>query len=691
MNFQTEYSWWFLPICLLVGATYAVLLYTKKDIAWNKTTNWILTSIRFVLVSIICVFLLGILWRQVQNQTEKPSIVLAIDNSQSVAMTTSDEKLQDLLKKMQILKEKLEKKDFEVQIQTIGQKNTENLAAIRFDANTTNLNFLLKNIENSYENRHLHSIVLVSDGIYNQDISPLYSGITIPIHTLAVGDTIPKADISLRTVFHNKIAYLGNKFPILAEIQQVGFAGKEVSVSLRQGDKIVDSKKLVLGKDYFPQEVSFLVEANQKGQQHFSVQVEALDKEFTKKNNTKEVYLEVLDNKEKILLLALSPHPDLKALKSAIEQNQNYEVVVHIPELSQTPYQNNQKYDLAILHQIPAFSAVGNDILKELKAKNTPLWFFVGSNTNLTTLNSQLTGIKIMAANQDDKITPSFNPTFDKFVFENEKRQFFQNYTPVTVPFGNYSLASNAEVLLYQQVGKIQTARPLLAFHEENGKKTAVFFGDGIWQWRLQEYALNENQVIFDEFIQKTVQLLASKDDKRRFRVNTSNAEFLESESVLFETQVYNTIYEKIYGQKIDLVLTDEKGKSINFSYTNTAENFKYKINGLLQGIYKYKATTQLDSKTETSTGEFTVKAVQLESLNTTADFGLLRELSKQSGGDFAKTIEELSEKLLQKEAQGIIRSQEITDELIHFKYLFFGLLLLASVEWFLRKFKGGY
>ena len=52
--------------------------------------------------------------------------------------------------------------------------------------------------------------------------------------------------------------------------------------------------------------------------------IDFLSGEFSNRNNRQDVYVEVIDGKEKILLLALAPHPDVKALKSIIEKNENY-------------------------------------------------------------------------------------------------------------------------------------------------------------------------------------------------------------------------------------------------------------------------------------------------------------------------------------------------------------------------------
>jgi hypothetical protein len=52
------------------------------------------------------------------------------------------------------------------------------------------------------------------------------------------------------------------------------------------------------------------------------VQLVGQPEEFTAQNNSRDAYIEVIDGKEKILLLAAAPHPDIKAIKSALEKNE---------------------------------------------------------------------------------------------------------------------------------------------------------------------------------------------------------------------------------------------------------------------------------------------------------------------------------------------------------------------------------
>ncbi|WP_020530179.1 hypothetical protein [Flexithrix dorotheae] len=696
-NILTEYSSWYIIICLIVGLGYAFLLYQKKS-PWSKRVNWFLFGVRFFFVALICILLLGPYTKQVINYYEKPAFVFAMDNSQSIPLVSDSTIIEESFNKLNNLASKLREKEYEVEILTLN--NTEEIAQfgeIEFNSRNTDLSRLLKNIQTQYENKNLAEVILFSDGIYNQGISPEFSPYNMNISTIGIGDTMPQIDVNLKTVYSNKIAYLGNKFPLIAEVLNTGFGGKKAVVILQQKGKELERKVIEFSSDNGIQNVDFLVEAKEEGMQHYVVRVIPLEGEFTNENNVKNVYIDVLDSKEKILLLAAAPHPDIKAIRSIVEKNKNYDFQIYIPGL--TPNTDNsfkidEKYDLVIFHQVPNLRRVGNNLLQEFKKRRVATWFIVGNQTDINFFNSNNQVVSIITSGrQTDKVTPDYNNGFNKFTFDNEKKAVLAKSPPVTVPFGNFELSGTSEVILYQKVGSIVTNKPMLVVKEQEGLKSAVLLGEGIWQWKLQEFANNNNNEAFDDMVSKLIQYLSTKEDKRKFRVYPSSDEFFDSETVFFETEVYNNIYEKIYGQKVDLQITNEEGETMNYNYVNNNTSFRYAVNNLSQGIYKYRASTVLEGKTEVSSGEFTVKKMEIEAINTTANFNLLKNLASQTNGDFynAQEIDQLEARLLEKEIPDIIHTQEEFKEILNVKWLIVLLLALATLEWVLRKVKGAY
>jgi hypothetical protein len=563
----TGYSPFLIPLCLIGGVGYAYFLYSAKH-PWSKQWNYAMAAIRFVLVSILLFLLLGPFIKYVKSFVEKPVIVIAIDNSTSITEGKLAEKKAALLGEIESFKNDVQKSfDVDVDVRTLEAANVKP-NEIAFDQASTNLSGLLEEIKSVYENRPLSQIVLVSDGIVNQGNSPLYGAFSFPIHTVGTGDTTEKSDLVLKSVYSNKVAFIGNKFPIVAEIEQKGFKGKEIMVQLLQKGNLIDKKTIQTENSTSISKVEFTVSASSKGLQGYTVQIVSQKGESSDKNNSASTYIDVIDTKTNILLVAPSPHPDIQVLARVIAQNENFEFSYFIPGL--TEFKDNQ-YGLVIFHQVPTRVGVSNEVMNRLLSRSVSAWFIAGQETDWKVLNS-INGVLNLVGNngQWDAVIPALSPDFTSFSLESANKDYISKYPPIDVPFGDVKLLPASKVLLLQKVGSMVTEKPLLAVSENEGRKLAVLLGSGIWQWSLQEYGQFKNQDTFDELMLKLVQYLSTTVDKSKLRVYPTTNEFLDSEKPTFRTEVYNSLYEKVYGQKIDLEIKSESGKKSVYTFYNS-------------------------------------------------------------------------------------------------------------------------
>ena len=688
--FQTPY--WFIIFCLLAGGAYAFLLY-QPEASWSKKLNYALAALRGIVVAFICFLLLSPLVRRTESIVDKAKIVFAIDNSESVKKVG-----QPVLNQITQAAQELNSAGYEVSVQTFD-RTTENITidSIRFDQRKTDLSGLLQTVKGNFEGRNLTDVILLSDGIVNQGAAPTFNQFPFKINTIAVGDTVPVLDIRIKDVVNNRVAYLGNDFPIRADISANGLAGKTTTISLKQGGRIIATQKVQIERASYFKSFDFTASSKQKGIQHYTIELGTVQGEASDRNNKRDVYIDIIDGRQKILLLALTPHPDVKALRSLIESNDNYELDVNILTASPNPNADvigSKPYDLVILHQIPNILGLGNPMVRKIIDSKRPVFYILGNQSAVPLLNTLNRSLTInVNQNQFDKVAARYNPLFQQINFNEESLKLLERLPPLSVPFGEYTVSPGTETILFQKVGTLNTSKPLLVLNTATEQKTAVLAGEGIWQWRQEEFALTGKHELVDNLFQKIIQILSVRDDKRKFRIYPVRPEFEEGEEVVFQTEIYNDIYEPVYGQEVKLDITDENGKTKAYTYTHTAENPRFNISGLLEGVYRFQATTLIKGVQEKINGQFVVRKVDLELANTTADFGMLRELAQKTGGAFVQpaTLGQLIEKLKTNRAPDQLDSSEEMVELIHLKWLFFLILILLGVEWGLRKYHGGY
>lgn len=678
-------------LCILAGAGYAMLLYRAKH-PWPVAVNRVLFGLRAVLAFILAFLLLGPIIRQINNITEKPLFVILRDNSASVPEAVDSVTLDRVEGELEQLRESLEEKGYDVAVSDLsGEETTEPV----FNEPTTDLHGALQTVSNRYEGKKFGGVLLVSDGIYNAGMSPLFSSYNFPVNTLGVGDTTQRTDIAIRNVAFNKLAYQGNKFPVRVEVILKGMDNQRLNVALTHKGRVIDQQtKNTEGESFVAYD--FQVLADEQGIQKYDVQVEVKPGESNERNNKATIFVEVVEGKKKILVVAPSPHPDIKALRTVVEQNSNYELLLQIPGITEQPAADiaPSEIDLVIFHQAPDRQGKTRKLYNDYMTNKNAAFFILGSQSDLALISREDLPLKVDGVPRDyDDVTPVVNTSFSNFSVSAEANSVVTEYPPVSVPFGKFQFPLSARPLLFQQVGSIPTDKPLLAVEERQGRKIAIMMGEGLWRWRLDEFEQKGSAAGFDEIFGKLIQYLSTSDERRRFRSYPIKQEFSDVEQVVFESQVYNDIFEPVYGNTIDIELTSDQGKVTRYTYVTSPGNIRYQIGGLGEGVYRYRSQTEINGRKEEVRGQFVVVAKVIELQNLTADFDLLRKLAANTGGRFYEggSIGRMNAELSQKEATGVIRSEEIYDALINLKFLFWTLLLMVSVEWFFRKYFGGY
>lgn len=694
MSLVTEYPLWFVIFCMALGAVYAGVLYfrNRKLDEMPRTLLPVLAFFRFAAVSLLAFFLLNPLLESLTREVEKPIVVIAQDRSQSlVGGADSAFYTGALAEQLQQLETTLGS-EYEVATFNVGESVVPGYD-FSYSGRQTDLSQVFEEIATRYSNRNLGAVVLASDGIYNKGISPLYASAKLeaPLFTVALGDTTVKKDLVLNRVAHNRLAYLGNEFPLEIVVEARQLKGARAKLEVRKGGALLFTKEVDITSPSFVTTVPVLLEATETGIQAYDVELLPLDNESTAANNRQRIYVDVLDARQKILLLAHAPHPDVAAIRQAIESNDNYEITV---ALAQKYTGTFDAWNLVVLHQVPANGNSYGTLLGNIKKAQVPMLHVLGNATNIGQFNNSGAGLRITEnRNNQNEAIPGFNNDFTLFGISDRAINFLKRLPPAAVPFGNYRKGTNAEVLLTQRIGMVQTELPLVMFTSDGDAKTGIIAGEGLWRWRLADFAEHGSHAIFNELIGKTIQYLSVKDDKSRFRVSAASS-FLENESIVFDAEVYNQSYELITEPEVSLEITNEEGATYNFAFNRTARQYYLNAGVLPPGSYRYTGKTTVGDKVLTASGAFTVNPIHVELVNTVANHQLLYNLAQRHGGTmvYPNQLVELPDMLKAREdLVSVSYTQTNLEELIHKKWIFYLILALLALEWFMRKRNGAY
>lgn len=693
---------WLILLCIALGVVYAFILYYKNPFIKDpsprqKTAFRILGVLRAIVVALIALLLLSPLIRTSFTETQKPVIVVLQDNSESIKNSFEEGDSATYTTELQSMVGNLQE-EYEVKTYTFDNQLQEE-ADYSYSGQMTDLSDALADVYNLYGNQNLGGIILATDGIYNQGSNPFYvtqRNARFPVYTVALGDTIPQKDLKIDRVYYNDIVYLEDRFKVEIDLVSQNLPA-ETRISIADvtdgGSRQLGSEPVSFDASGKVVKASFIIDANKPGIRHYRLSLSPVADEFTTGNNYKDIFVDVLDSRQKILILAQAPHPDIAALREAATSNKNYEVDLKFAYQSQNI--DFKEYNLLVLHQLPSKQQGMQQLVEEARKAGVAIWYILGQQSNINAFNSQQNALKITQGGSNlNEATATVNNNFTLFTTSNLLSAQLPQLPPMFVPYGQYQTGPGTRVLLNQKIGSVKTEYPLLVFQEALGQKTAVLTGEGIWRWRLYDFRYNGNHDLFNELVSKVIQYLAVKQDKRRFKVKPTQNIFLENEAVELTGELYNESYELINTPDVKVVITDSAGKEFPYVMSKTSQAYQLSIGNFKEGTYSYTATTSLDGETLTSSGQFTISPLDLEANVTVADHQLLYQMSEVSGGAmvYPGQLNELSQQLLGNEnIKPVLYTTYKTEPFINLKWIFFLFLLIFAGEWFTRKYMGGY
>lgn len=693
MRFISDISlFWILPIGL---AAFGVTFWFYRNQPWlnevSKTVRRTLFSLRFLALFFVGILLLGILFESVEYRNEKPVFISLIDNSASLKNYKDSNSVQkQIIAFQEAMKAKYGEK-FELVSYVMGNEfRASNQVDLKDSKSKLSEGF--ESIFSTYYNRNVGGIVCISDGNFNEGPNPVYSAEKIaltPIFTLGVGDTTTQKDQLIRDVSSNEIAFLKNKFPVEVDVEALKIGKRSSKISIFHKGKVVASQQVNYENGTFDfKHVTFELEATEVGFQHYTLEVAPIQGEYSTKNNRRSFYIEVLDGRNKILLLAGAPHPDVAALKYVFEKDENVQVE---SKLLADWDKKLDKVDLIVWHE-PGVN-YSSTVAELIQRSGKSVLYFVGPNTSNSVVQKLNVGMSFSNSNQTDEVQPGLNKGFELFEISTELQRELNYFPPVKVRFGEVKMSPQNKLFLTQRLGQFVKKDPILFFGERDNNKYGVFVGEGIWRWKINEYSRLKSNANFQELIQKVSQYLVVKQNASSLRI-TLPRRFSKGEEVKIKAEFYNEALELITKPTIQFDLTDENGRKSKLDFAVSGNFYTLPLGTLNPGKYSWVASTSYNGKKHSKKGIFVVEDIAIESLETTANHGVLQQIAANSNGAFYKLND--YQKLLNAIDQRddiveVAYEESAFNDLIDYFWILLLILLLLSTEWFLKRYHGGY
>ena len=222
---------------------------------------------------------------------------------------------------------------------------------------------MLQSVTSEEDAGQLRGIILISDG--RQTVPGDISGaaqrlasLGVPVFSVPIGSRLPPRDLSIAAVDAPEAVFLNDKATLRAIIGTSGFEGEPLTVRLEKDGVTVDQQSVTPFSDNAT--VTFSIPSDKPGRFDYKLVTEVQSGELRDDNNVRDVSLQVVDNKARVMVLEGDARWEFRYLHNLLERDKQVEPRT---VLFRQPYLNllNQPY---IATKLPAV-----DIFREQLAR----------------------------------------------------------------------------------------------------------------------------------------------------------------------------------------------------------------------------------------------------------------------------------------------------------------------------------
>lgn len=707
INISLSYHWLILILLIAIALIFTIYSYRFTLPPISNLKKSFLIILRFIsLLLLISIFFEPILSLQKKIEVQ-PAHLIFIDNSKSISSVDKKDTLNQIITNLFNTKDLLKGND--IRIFSFGSEVNElkdfNNQQIKFDEKTTNLSriFRLNEILKD-ENKQVNaaSITILTDGIINNGVNPTYQAekLGLPVFIFAVGDSTRKKDILIKNVLFNEKVFLNNPSTISATINNFGYSDSRINVSLLEESKILDSQVITLSSSGV-NTVNFNYLPTQKGERKLQIKVDQLEDESNKSNNLYPFFINVSEDKTRILLISGSPNPDLTFIKKALETDENYLVnsLTQIdPErfLEQDIKSKLDSADILFLINFPN-KYTSDDLLNQIKNKilnrKTPFFLMLNNDVDLNKLKQLENELPVKLENTSDnyiKAQPDINfRSTEKFdLINNIAEGDWNKLPPILYPPNLASAKAESRVISYIKTETNKMKLPLIVQRNLASSRSISFVGKEFWRWKLQTSVDNLN--LFDILILNTARWLSANDGNRQFKVKTLKKFYSAMDEVEFVAEFYDELLNPINNGNIEITIKGGK-ESKSLQLTDLGNGlYEGKIVLSNPGDYSFSARARLNNSTlHSASGKFNVGDIDIELIDLRMNYEFLSELAKRTNGElfsptdfdlYLNKIKDLNKRTV------YVKTVESQIRLWSNEILLIIVIILFSIEWFIRK-----
>jgi hypothetical protein len=698
---------WIFFILVWVLIFLGLIYYRRTLPPLSKPKTIFLSAIRSLILLMVIFLLIYPVLHTVFERKQKPTVAVLLDDSKSMQIRDKSVMRGDSLNMIiNQLNSDLASDSFLIREYTFGAAlHSLRRDSLKFDEDYTNISRAMTGVSDSLSDQNLQKIILVSDGQYTEGTNPLnvLNKISVPVTTVALGDTSAHKDLKITDVQVNRIVYANEEVEVKVNLMQEGYKSGKIVIKLNEGSKQIGARTIDLPPSGFEKAVTFKFKPARTGDLRYSVSLDKFKDEISPENNVSSFLLKVLKSRQKALLLSGRPSFDQRMLNVVLRQIPTIDLVTLTETANGSFYEQNSKvqpdsFDVFIFLDYPNRISQGGflqNLLQSSLKRNTPIFFFLSRNTQLPRLAplKDILPIQLNSALIEDNNTMAKLSAGGRLhpvtrLDDNPDRllSLWSDLPPVNGLGRGLKLSNGAQVLVEESIGSASNNPPLLLVSRRRDIKTLLFAATDFNAWYFQLQDNPDKQSFFKMFMENAVRWLVNREDIERIQIKPKSQVFHVGEMVNFSGKVLDEFYEPVKDAEVKITLTGDSSFSLSDQMSYTDGVYNYQTTGLSPGLYNYEiSATRNNQPISTSTGKFLVEALALEMQQTAANYNLLQQIAQKTGGNFIR-LKDLPGELKHTNLKS--RNEFISKETDLWNHLWWLVILtvLLSLEWFFRK-----
>ena len=602
----------------LVSAAAAVVFYYRTNPGLAQKQRISLAVLRAAALGLVFLFLLTPIIYYIRHYTERPEVILLKDTSASMEINhLSQSKSAWMESAYSQLKSAYRDAGYIVKEQVFAD-------GLNGSKNSTFLIPALEELRKLNGKADLRQIFLFSDGWLRDTDLRLLNNYDTPIH--AVCDTAQQqtSDIMVSDFRHNKQGYRNELSLFEASVKASGYTGSG-TVRFLIDDRVISEKSVSWQREPV-QTVTFDHRFVRTGLHKVEVQVSAAGViELTQSNNSFSGAIDILSDKERILLFTDAPNWDTKFILDVIRENTRIDPSSYTVKGSELLL-GEQKSAITNWDNISAIIIVNQGSLQLQSALAQNIMNQVRQGCGLLYMGLPVAQLSEILPLKQANIRSSYKgllkllPAAGVYSAFNIPPEELSQIPPVDYFY--LSAAAESEVLAVMDNAQ---SSPAAAVSAALSGKVISFSFLNLWRWQLQ--SRNQGYKAF------TSDLLTWLSNRTvgQFRALHEPAYYPEEPVVIRLTAIDET-----RRARADLApritVMNAKNESV-FSDFMLPDDDNYKIDFRLQtpGQYSFRIVDQNSGKS--TDGRFMLIAQNLEARDLGYNLSLLRWITQQTGG----------------------------------------------------------